>query len=250
VDYRIVDEVTDPRDDAGELCSEKLLYMPSAFSVYQPGGSLPAVAPPPSLKSGYITFGSFNSMAKLNTALLHTWAEILQGVKGSRLLLKNIALGYAAPRQEVLAALAQLGINAGRVELLGVVADKQSHLETYARVDISLDSFPYNGTTTTCESLIMGVPVVSRAGKDHRSRVGASLLAALGLQSLVESSASGYIQAAIGLAGNPAQLVALRTGLRQRMLSSPLMDASGFARELESRLMQCWEKLKVQEGNA
>jgi len=250
VDYRIVDEVTDPPDDAGELNSEKLLYMPGTFSVYQPGGGLPDVAPSPSLKSGYITFGSFNSMAKLNTALLHTWAEILHGVKDSHLLLKNIALGYAGPRQEVLAAFAQLGIDPGRVKLAGVATDKHSHLETYARVDISLDSFPYNGTTTTCESLIKGVPVVSRAGKDHRSRVGASLLAGLGLQSLVESSASGYIRAAIGLAGNPAQRVALRTGLRQRMLSSPLMDASSFTRELESRLMQCWDKLRVQEGNA
>jgi len=250
VDYRIVDKVTDPPDYARELSSEKLLYMPGTFSVYQPGGDLPDVAPSPSLKSGHITFGSFNSMAKLNTALLQTWAEILHGVKNSQLLLKNIALGYTGPRQEVLAVFAQLGINAGRVELAGVVSDKQGHLKTYERVDISLDSFPYNGTTTTCESLIMGVPVVSRAGKDHRSRVGASLLAGLGLESLVQSSESGYVQTAIALAGNPAELVSLRTGLRQRMLSSPLMDAGTFTRELESRLMQCWEKLSIQEGNA
>ena len=250
VDFRIVDEVTDPPEYAQALSSEKLLYMPNVFSVYQPGVDLPDVTPPPSLKSGYITFGSFNSIAKLNTALLHTWAEILHGVQNSRILLKNIALGYAVPGKEVLDAFAQLGIAAGRVELAGVVNSRQSHLGTFARVDISLDSFPYNGTTTTCESLIMGVPVLSRAGKDHRSRVGASILAAVGLESLVKGSESGYIEAAIALAGNAAQLVSLRADLRQRMLCSPLMDARTFTRELERKLMQSWEERSGLEGNA
>jgi predicted O-linked N-acetylglucosamine transferase (SPINDLY family) len=189
-------------------------------------------------------------MAKLNPALLRAWAEILRSVKNSRILLKNIALGYAVPCQEVLAAFAELGIDARRVELVGVVADKQSHLNTYARVDISLDTFPYNGTTTTCESLIMGVPVISRSGEDHRSRVGASILRTIGLDALVQGSESGYIEAAVGLADNPALLASLRAGLRLRMLSSPLMDAFTFTRELERKLVQSWEARHGLEGNA
>jgi predicted O-linked N-acetylglucosamine transferase (SPINDLY family) len=250
VDYRIVDKVTDPPAYAEELSSEKLLYMPGAFSVYQPGADLPDVAPLPSLESGHITFGSFNSMAKLNDPVLQTWADILHGVKNSHILLKNIALGYAEPAQQIVAAFAQLGIGANRVELVGAMPDKHDHLETYHRVDISLDSFPYNGTTTTCESLIMGVPVISRAGNDHRSRVGASLLSTLGLDSHVAGGENEYIGAAIGLASDTAQLASLRAGLRGRMLSSPLMDASTFTRELESKLMQAWEKWCDQEGNA
>jgi predicted O-linked N-acetylglucosamine transferase (SPINDLY family) len=241
VDYRIVDQISDPPDHARDLCTETLLYMPSVFVVYQPNVNLPDVAEVPRLQSGHITFGSFNSMAKLNPALLRAWAEILRKVKNSRILLKNIALGYALPGQEVLAAFAELGIDARRVDLAGVVADKQSHLKTYARVDISLDTFPYNGTTTTCESLIMGVPVISRSGEDHRSRVGASILRTVGLEALVQGSESGYIEAAVGLADNPALLASLRAGLRQRMLSSPLMDASTFTRELEGKLVQSWE---------
>ncbi len=250
VDYRIVDDITDPRAYARQLNTEQLLYMPATFSVYQPGTDLPDVNPPPSLASGYITFGSFNSMAKLNTALLETWSEVLHAVPGSRILLKNIAFSYAGPKQEVWSAFTRLGIDADRVELTGAVPDKKSHLETYGRVDISLDSFPYNGTTTTCESLIMGVPVVSKAGKDHRSRVGASLLGSLGLESYVTGSDAEYIETAIGLAANPAQLLGLRTGLRQRILSSPLMDAGTFTRELENRLMQCWDRKVGLEENA
>ena len=242
VDYRIVDRVTDPPGHAESLNVEQLLYMPHAFSVYEAPGNLPPVEAPPNRGAGFITFGCFNNLPKLNDALISTWSVILRRVVGSRILLKNLAFAFESPRKQLLDAFQRNGIGAERVDFMGYTPVKREHLAAYGRIDIALDTFPYNGTTTTCESLIMGVPVITRSGQDHRSRVGASLLQALGLKSLVSSDENKYIDAAVRLAGDTAKLDELRNNLRERMQSSTLMDASGFTRELERQLQVAWER--------
>jgi predicted O-linked N-acetylglucosamine transferase (SPINDLY family) len=143
-------------------------------------------------------------------------------------------------REEILEKFTQHGIEPDRIEFMGYVENRLEHLKIFNQVDLSLDSFPYNGTTTTCESLIMGVPVVTRAGKDHRSRVSASQLSALKLEELIAAGEEDYIEIAVALANDRTRLSTLSEGLRERMLSSPLMDAAGFTRELEAGFRQIW----------
>ncbi|MEJ8569488.1 hypothetical protein [Elongatibacter sediminis] len=248
VDYRIVDAVTDPPGDADGLATERLLRLPGNFSVFRPPAAAPDAGPSPCLQSGQVTFGSFNAMPKLNPPLLQSWAAILRAVPASRLLLKNLALGHEAPRRQVAEIFARSGVAPERLEFAGPTADQAGHLAHYHRVDITLDSFPYNGTTTTCESLFMGVPVLSRAGTDHRSRVGASLLSGIGLESLVASGENSFLELATEVSAHPDRLVAMRAGLRKRLLNSSLANAQPFTTELESALREIWARWCKDEG--
>ena len=247
VDYRIVDRITDPTGQADALHTEQLLYMPHTFSVYEAPADLPPVNPTPGAHHEFITFGSFNALPKLNDELVRIWSAILQQLPGSRILLKNSAFSFESPQREVLTAFARHGVGAERIGFLGYVASRREHLAAYERIDIALDTFPYTGTTTTCESLIMGVPVITRSGRDHRSRVGAALLHAVGLDSLVTTDENAYIDAAVRLANDLQQLEKLRNGLRERMQMSALMDSSSFTKELERQLLAAWERW-CQEG--
>jgi protein O-GlcNAc transferase len=240
IDYRIVDQVTDPLPDAQRLCTEQLLIMPRTFSVYQAPDELPDLAVGKHKSPAGIRFGSFNYLAKLNDALFATWAQILARTPGSTLLIKNLAMDIKSNRSEVLDKFTQHGIESNRLKFRGFVKNRIEHLEIYNEVDLSLDSFPYNGTTTNCESLIMGVPILTRAGNDHRSRVSASHLSAVKLEELITSSEEDYIEIAVALANDRTRLSTLSEGLRERMLSSPLMDAAGFTRELEAGFRQIW----------
>jgi predicted O-linked N-acetylglucosamine transferase (SPINDLY family) len=187
-----------------------------------------------------VTFGSFNNLAKVNDPLLVSWAEILSRVPDSRLLIKDMCLSFEAPRQRILEVFRQNGICSDRIVFAGLIKSRFEHLQRFNAVDISLDSFPYNGTTTSCESLIMGVPVVTRAGEDHRSRVTASQLKAVGLDSLIAYDKNEFIELSAALALDHERLQLLRTGLRERMQASPLMDARSFTRELETVYQRVW----------
>jgi len=250
VDYRIVDEVTDPSPDAQKYYSEQLLYMPRTFSVYSPLEDMPSVVPSPCLESGIVTFGSFNNLAKINEPLLDTWAKILLRVPGSRLTIKDFAMTYDRVRQRILDSFMRHGIKEERIQFKGHVESRYELFEFYQTVDISLDSFPYNGTTTTCESLFMGIPVVTRAGHSHRSRVGASQLGSIGLQSLVAGNEDEYIDIAVSLSVNRKLLKEIRDGLREKMQSSPLMDAAGFTFDLESAYREVFAQWCEEQSRA
>ncbi len=131
---------------------------------------------------------------------------------------------------------------------MGRTPERAGHFAHYHRVDLCLDTFPYNGTTTTCDALWMGVPVVALAGDDHRGRVGASQLTAVGLESLVASDENEYIETAVRLARDPERLTDLRAGMRERMRASPLMNAEAFTRELEGRLQAMWARRAEADG--
>jgi predicted O-linked N-acetylglucosamine transferase (SPINDLY family) len=155
-------------------------------------------------------------------------------------LIKNFAMDMKSNREMVLEKLTKKGIEPTRIKFRGYTKNRYDHLKVYKEVDLTLDSFPYNGTTTNCESFVMGVPVLTRVGKDHRSRVGASQLTVLNLEELITSSEDEYVAKAVALAGDRARLAMLSKGLREKMLSSPLMDAQGFTRDLESAYRQIW----------
>jgi len=240
IDYRIVDSHTDPAG-ADAFATEKLVRLDPCFLCYSPPADAPAPSPPPSASGQPITFGSFNHLPKLNFSLFELWSRILQTVPNSRLLLKASGLQQQEVRTTIERLALAVEIDPSRLELLPPTASRAEHLATYARIDIALDPFPYHGTTTTCEAIFMGVPVISLAGVTHVSRVGVSLLRTLGLHDLIATNEAEYIQLAATLAANPARLQSLRIALRPRMQSSPLCDEASFAVRFQSLLRTTWQ---------
>lgn len=236
IGWRITDAVADPQGE-DVYYSESLLRLPGSFLCYQPPADAPTVAPLPAQTNGYVTFGSFNNYSKLNSGVLRLWADVLHAVPDARLLLKCPALTDAGVQGRVRATFEALGVAAERLELLGHTRGRAEHLALYGRVDIALDTFPYNGTTTTCEALWMGVPVVSLVGARHAARVGASLLTAAGLADWLADSPQAFVETARQRAADIATLATIRTSLRQQVGASPLCDAERFTRGLEAALL-------------
>ncbi len=240
MDYRLTDSIADPEGATERFHVEKLVRLANGFLCYRPPSDSPQVGELPSLRAGHVTFGCFNHLPKLTPEMIALWARLLGALPGARLLLKSFGLAAQSARRALRARFAQHGIGAERLELCGPVDALAGHLGRYNEVDIALDVFPYNGTTTTCEALWMGVPVVSLAGRTHASRVGASLLHCVGLSEFVAQTPDQYLDLAAGLARDPARLAALRAGLRERMRASPLADAQRYTRDLEAAYRYMW----------
>ncbi len=241
IDYRLTDALADP-PPAGQRYAERLLRLDRCFLCYRPPPEAPPVTTPPALATGAITFGSFNHLAKINDAVLDLWVEVLRAVPGSRLLLKNHSLTDAAVRECVRNGLSARGIDPRRVDLRGHLPALQDHLAAYGNLDVALDTFPYNGTTTTCEALWMGVPVVSLAGTRHSARVGLSLLAAIGHSEWATEDPASYVHAAVALAADLPALARTRAALRDGLAGSPLWDAAALAREVEAAYRTAWQR--------
>lgn len=251
IDFRITDAKADPPGESDRLNTECLARLPRTFLCYRPGPDIHDTGQPPALQAGYVTFGCFNNFQKQSDLFLDAAARILAAVPQSRLLLKAKSLGNAAAARRVNERFAARDIDASRLVLLGWEATAEQHLAIYQRVDIALDSFPYNGTTTTCEAMWMGVPVVGLQGDRHGGRVGASLLATVGLPELIGRDVDDYVRIAIGLAGDLPRLAELRAGMRARMRASALMDERGFVRDLEASYLEMWHgKLTAGSGPA
>ncbi len=234
IDYRITDGIADPEGEADRHYRERLIRLPAGFLCYRPDERAPGVSRPPCLDSGHITFGSFNNLLKVSAGTIEVWSRILHAVPASRLLLKSRQLADEGVKRNCLAKFEREGISPGRIELHAELPDKRDHLALYGKIDIALDPFPYNGTTTTCEALWMGVPVVARRGERHSARVGASLLTHAGLAELIADDVDAYVGIASELASDRDRLAGLRRGLRDHLTGSALMDAAAFARELEN----------------
>lgn len=179
-----------------------------------------------------MTFASFNNLSKLNAATLRTWSRILGAIPHSRLLIKSRGGASACVRKHLEEAFARRGVPAERLVLAGHVPRTEAHLDLYDSVDIALDTFPYHGTTTTCEALWMGVPVVTRAGEAHRSRVGLSLLTNAGLAETIATDEVQYVRIAVSLANDPGRLARLRRSI--------LCDPVRFTRQFEEALIRAW----------
>lgn len=233
IDARLVDSNTDPAGppwNADEFATECLVRLDPCFVCYQPDPDSPDVAAPPSASSEHVTFGSFNKLTKASDTTLDLWANVLAAAPNSRLVLKGAAIKVPHSRERLMAALKKRGIAESRLDLLPSAPTTREHLEQYARVDIALDTFPYHGTTTTCEALWMGVPVVTLAGLAHAARVSVSLLRCVGLDECIANTPESYVRIAAGLADDRARIAAIRSAMRERVRTSPLCDAEGFAR--------------------
>ncbi|XP_052172435.1 probable UDP-N-acetylglucosamine--peptide N-acetylglucosaminyltransferase SPINDLY [Diospyros lotus] len=241
VDYRITDTLADP-PDTRQKHVEELVRLPECFLCYTPSPEAGTVSPTPALSNGFITFGSFNNLAKITPKVLQVWARILCAVPNSRLIVKCKPFCCDSVRQRFLSTLEQLGLESLRVDLLPLILLNHDHMQAYALMDVSLDTFPYAGTTTTCESLYMGVPCVTMGGSVHAHNVGVSLLNTVGLGHLVAKNEDEYVQLALQLASDIPALSKLRMSLRDLMSKSPLCDGSKFTLGLESAYRSMWKR--------
>jgi len=241
IDYRLTDAVADPEGEDGYY-TEELVRLPECFLCYQPLRDAPAVEALPAADRGYITFGSFNNLSKINPEVVALWSEVVKAVPDSRLLVKNQSLTDPNRREQYYQLFRSHGISDDRVELLGHTPTREEHLALYGRVDIGLDTFPYNGTTTTCEALWMGVPVLTMTGDRHAGRVGKSLLKCTGLADWVADSPEQFIAMATELTVDLAGLADLRRGLRDRLAASPLCDSDAFACKVQAAYRGMWRR--------
>jgi FkbM family methyltransferase len=242
IDWRITDEWADPPGLTEALHSEELLRLPGGFLCFQPRAISPEPSALPARGSGRVTFGSFNLQAKISPTVIALWAAILDRVPGARLCLKGPAFADPATRAIFEQRLAASPLAGHAVELLSHLDAERDHLAAYGRIDIALDTWPYGGTTTTCEALWMGVPVVTLAGRTHVSRVGASLLTRLGQSDLIAETAEDYVAIAARLAADLDGLAARRASLRARMIASGITDAAARTRALGDALRQAWRR--------
>lgn len=238
IDYYLSDDLCDPPGMTDHLFSEQVWRLPRIFSCYLPPLEFPAVTLPPFQVNNGITFGSFNNFAKVSGTTIKIWSTLLRNIPDSKLVLKSASLGGATLKQSVYDRFAEGGVTPDRIILMPFAPSTHEHLAQYSRVDIALDTFPYHGTTTTCEALWMGVPVVTLAGASHLSRVGVSFLNAVSLKELVATTPEDYISIATRLAFNKQRLIHLRENLRSMMALSPLMDAKGVTQEIEGAFQQ------------
>jgi len=240
LDWRITEPVADPAPKAQKWHVERLFYLPDCLWPWTPPGCAvdADVGSAPCLTSGHVTFGAFNTFRKINSEVLAVWAELLGAVPGARLRIYGVPQGRTVDR--LYDHFEAMGVDIGRVDLLGLM-EYDRYMLAYREVDIALDTFPYSGGATTCESLWMGVPVVSLAGAGGFSRTSASVLTAVGLQILVVETRSDYVGVAATLAGDPARVALLRSTLRGLMSRSPILDVPRFVRELEGVYRAIWQ---------
>ncbi|HSY17601.1 MAG TPA: tetratricopeptide repeat protein [Candidatus Acidoferrales bacterium] len=247
VDYRLTDAITDPPGQTEQWHSERLLRLPETFSCYCAPAESPAAGALPALANGHVTFGSLNNFRKLSEPTVELWARLLREMPTARLLLKSQGLNNPKTAGRLRDQFVRAGVAPERVELLGAGLTKEQHMGLYNRVDIGLDPFPYNGTTTTCDALWMGVPVVTLAGRTHVARVGLSLVSHLGFPEWGVETADAYVAKCRELAGDLAGLAQVRSGLREQMRQSPLCDAVRFIGHLESAYGWMWERWRAEK---
>ena len=240
ITHRLVDEITDPSADADAFATEKLIRFSPCAWTYEAHSEAPSPTMPD--EDAPITFGSFNNLLKVTDETLSFWAKILIRVTDSRLFIKSVFLDDPEVAKNVLERITAASIAEDRVELSGFFAATQDHLAAYNRVDVALDTFPYNGTTTTCEALWMGVPVVSLIGDRHAARVGLSLLTAVGHAEWAAETEDAYIEKAVSLAEDRALRSQLRETLRSQVAASILCDHAGQATRFEAALRHAWSE--------
>ena len=246
IDYRLTDSLADSASSQS-FYTEELVFLSDGFLCYRPPDFAVPEGPLPALRNGFVTFGSFNNNSKINPEILSLWVQVLHSNDGSRLVLKSRAGDDDGVRQIYHRQFERLGISPDRIEMHGQKPAIE-YMKLYNSVDIALDTYPYNGTTTTCDAMWMGVPVISMFGKHHASRVGLSILTRVELESLAVSRRSEFVTKATALAQNLEALVDMRFSMRQRMTKSTLCNARAFAHSVESAYRQMWHKWCLNQG--
>ncbi|RMF21413.1 MAG: tetratricopeptide repeat protein, partial [Cyanobacteria bacterium J083] len=240
IDYWITDQVLHPADTK-EQSVEQIWRLPRCYVTYQPLADSPQVKPSPVLTNKFVTFGSFNNISKLSDTTIQLWAKILRAVPNARLLLKSLFIQDIDKQSSILAKFAEYGLEKQRIKF----CPRQSlikHLAMYGEIDICLDPFPYNGCTSTCEAMWMGVPVLTLAGERKISRMGSSLLTAVGLTDWIADNKEEYIAKAQEFASKPQKLNDLRQSLRTKFQNSSLFDSQGLAEAMDASYRRMWLK--------
>jgi predicted O-linked N-acetylglucosamine transferase (SPINDLY family) len=218
--------------------AERVVHLPNVLC-YTPPPTLPPIVSLPAARQGHITFGSFNRVVKITPAVLEVWARVLHAVPGSRLILKPSLQDTPATRERLVGPLVRLGIDPGRVDILGT-SPHHEHLASFGHIDIQLDPFPHSGGVSTLDGLLMGIPCVTLLGERVSGRSSASFLAALDLGDLVARTVDEYVELAVRLAGDRERLVHERATLRERLLASPIGDADTYTRAVEAAYRGLW----------
>ena len=252
IDYRFTDALADPPGLTDRYYSETLYRLPH-FLCYMPGAHTPEVGPLPASERGYVTFGCFNNSNKISDQVVEAWTEILKQVEDSRLVLKTNNLSDRETLEAFQKKFYKRGIADNRIEWFQSFPNKFDHLMTYSEIDLALDPFPYNGTTTTFEALWMGVPMITLEGNLHAARVGHAIMTGIGAPELVAGSLEDYIAKAVSLARDTGRIDDYRVRLRGMLKNSPLMDAKSFAVSIENAYFDMWgkavEKTNKEQGN-
>lgn len=238
IDYRVTDSSMEPPGIDTSYSAERLQRLPDSWCCYDPLFAAPECGPLPALAAGVVTFASLNNPCKHNEAVVRLWAKVLHRVSNSRLLL---LCAEGSARERMLGLFSREGVPPERIAFVGA-QPRNEYLRTYDQIDICLDPFPYNGHTTTCDALWMGVPVLTLPGNSPASRLGVSLLTAAGLAELVAESDEQFVELAAEKSRELETLAQLRAELRARMQVSPLMDAPRFARNIESSYRGFWRE--------
>jgi len=237
IDYRITDNVTD-NNESQQYYTEKLLYLDRCFCTFAPLQNTPDIGPLPALKNGYMTFGSLHTTSRLNQAVINLWAEILQKIKSSRLIIFRTTLTSG-----VIGRLRKWfemsGVDLSRIEFISDIPEK-GYLDIYNKIDCQLDTFPWSGHTTACESLWMGVPVITLSGERYAARMVTSVLYHCGMRDWCADSREDYLQKAIDSSKDISRLIDLRMNLRSELLQSELMNNAGYAKEIEKQYRKIW----------
>ena len=240
IEWRLTDSLLDPPGMTEFHYTEKLIRIGPSAMVYAPLSETDDVQPTPALKEGFITFGALNRLSKVTPGMIALWGRVLAAAPRSRLLLLSPTAHEKEANDEIRRLFARHDVPPERLEL-APRSPRQSYLKLFHLIDIHLDPFPYNGCTTTCDGLWMGVPTVTLAGKAYASRMGVSLLTQVGLTELIADTPEQYIHAAASLAAAVPRLAQLRLSMRDRMLRSPLMDYKGLARNIEAAFRKMWK---------
>lgn len=246
MDYRISDPYVDI--DSGKEFTEQLLVLPECFLSFGDFDEVTDSLPLSPREDSEVIFGSFNNLMKITPRAVRLWAAILAQVPNSRMLIKAKGADATVTREHLLAEFSRHGIAPNRIEMMGMMSSNLEHRKYYRNVDIALDTFPYQGTTTTCEALWMRVPVVILAGQLHRQRVGYSILKNAGIEETIAYTEDEYVTVAVKLAKERDSLEKLRRDIHARLRASILCDPVRFTRQLETTYLQAWSS-HVSEKN-
>jgi protein O-GlcNAc transferase len=249
MDYLLADRISVPESHQAHF-TETIWYLPDTRLCFTPPANSTRIplSPLPRMHKGYITFGSFQKLGKINEGVLALWSKVFCALPDARLRLQNGQMNCPVAREQIRDQLAKFGIAPERVTLEKDI-HREGYLAAYDEVDIILDTFPFPGGTTTCEALWMGVPTLTLAGNTLVSRQGVSILACAGLEEWIAGNEDDFVARAVAYATDVNRLAQLRTELRQKVLDSPLFDGFRFARQLENALQNIWQHKILSESN-
>ena len=239
MDYLLGDPLVTPPDEEHHF-TERIWRLPETYVCFSPPDVDIEVNPLPALRNGFVTFGCFNNLLKLNERVLSCWVDILRALPNARLFLKARQLGNQHVAEGVLRRFAHYGVTAERIKLEESTSNYKAYLAAYHQIDISLDTFPYPGLTTSAESLWMGVPVLTKRGDHFLSHNGECIARNTGQQAWIAADEADYVMKAVSFASNLPWLSQVRAGLRPQVTSSPFFDREGFARHFQTAMQGIW----------